>query len=200
VPDVWIAALLALGRVEEAQRVRWTEVTERLRIDHFRAYLDALPVADGETARQRAVVVALGHNDANAALEFLVDLPDTSAAETLAIKRTRDFDGRAYCQIKPLAERLEDSHPLAAGLLTRVMAEAILDARHSPTYHHAANYICQAEQLAARVSDWRGHESHIDFMARLHDVHRRKSAFWPALAAAERETGSFPRPGCQVPE
>ena len=49
-PDVRIAALLALGRVEEAQRARWTDVCERLRFDQFRAYLEALPVADREPA------------------------------------------------------------------------------------------------------------------------------------------------------
>ena len=76
-PDVRITALLALGRVEEAQRARWTDVCERLRIDQFRAYLEALPVVDREAARQRAVATALGHGDANAALEFLVGLPDT---------------------------------------------------------------------------------------------------------------------------
>ena len=49
-PDVRITALLALGRVEEAQRARWTDVCERLRFDQFRAYLEALPVADREPA------------------------------------------------------------------------------------------------------------------------------------------------------
>ncbi len=186
-PDVGIAALLALGQIDEAQRARWTEVTEHLRIEHFRTYLDGLPVVDHEAARQQAVAVAIGHGNANAALEFLIRLPDTSAAETLIVTRTRDIDGRAYALLKPLAEVLVDVYPLSATLLMRVLAEAILDAGNSPAYHHAARYICKAENLAGRVTDWRGHESHADFMARLRGTLRRKSAFWPALAAAEKQ-------------
>jgi hypothetical protein len=191
--DIRVAALLALDQTEEAQTVRWRQATEGLNIDHYRAFIAAEPASRHSAARNSASSAALAHSDAEGALEFLFHLPDLDAAERLVIDRYRDFDGAAYYTLQPLAARLENDRPLASALLYRILAEAILDARRSPAYHHAADYLCIAARLATRLADWHGHEHHDAFMDRLREVHRRKTAFWPALAAAEQNVS---RPAC----
>jgi len=191
--DIRVAALLALDQTEEAQTVRWRQATEGLNIDHYHAFIAAEPASRHSAARNSASSAALAHSDAEGALEFLFHLPDLDAAERLVIDRYRDFDGAAYYTLQPLAARLENDRPLASALLYRILAEAILDARRSPAYHHAADYLCIAARLATRLADWHGHEHHDAFMDRLREVHRRKTAFWPALAAAEQNVS---RPAC----
>ena len=184
--DVRIDALSALGRMEEARIVRWKETTEYLRLEHYRIYAEALAVDEREVVLQLAVAAAMVHNDIGAAIAFLLDLPDEAAAERLVVTRYPELDGRCYATLLPLADRLAERHPLASVLLYRVLAEAILDARRSPAYRHAAAYICIANRLSVRIVDWQGHEPPVAFMARIQDIHRRKSAFWPALANAEQ--------------
>lgn len=184
-----IDALLALGRPEEAQVIRWRQASEHLRLEAYRAFLQGRPDTEREEAHGRVVEAALANADACGALAFLIDLPNLEAAERLVVERLGAFDGRLYFTLVPLAARLEADRPLAAALLYHRLAEAVLDARRSAAYHHAADYVCTAARLAAAIADWRGHESHAAFMVRLRDVHRRKSAFWPALASAERVHG-----------
>ena len=193
--DVRIDALQALGHEEDARALRWAEATDHLRIGHYRVCAAALPAEDRQAAHEHAVAAAMAHDDALAALAFLLDLPDEAAAERLVTTRHHDLDGRSYGNLLPVAERLADRHPLAALLLYRVLAEAVLDGRRSPAYHHAANYICIANRLGSRIDNWQGHETQDAFIARIRDVHRRKSAFWPALERAEQGERQPSQPG-----
>jgi hypothetical protein len=72
------------------------------------------------------------------------------------------------------------AHTLAAILLERAATDGDLLDRLRLT-------------VATRLADWHGHEHHDAFMDRLREVHRRKTAFWPALAAAEQNVS---RPAC----
>src|SRR6516162_8859550 len=70
-----------LGRIEDAQAVRWSIFAASLSSDILAEYLGRLPeVAAGE-ARQRAITAARGHPDVDRALPLLADLAPDIAAE-----------------------------------------------------------------------------------------------------------------------
>src|SRR6516162_7258974 len=70
-----------LGRIEDAQAVRWSIFAASLSSDILAEYLGRLPeVAAGE-ARQRAIAAARGHRDLHRALQLLADLAPDVAAE-----------------------------------------------------------------------------------------------------------------------
>ncbi|CAK0770058.1 conserved hypothetical protein [uncultured Gammaproteobacteria bacterium] len=180
--DLRITALQRLNRTDEAQATRWLWFARTLSLAHFHAFIEALPESGREPARRRGVAAAERHDDVSTALSFLVVLREFEAAEGLILKRRGELDGRRYFALEPLAEQLAAARPLAALLLYRVMAEAVLIAAQSKAYHHAARYFRQAQRLARAVADWRGQERHETFLARLRTAHPRKRGFWSEVS------------------
>lgn len=124
-----------LGRTEDAQAVRWSIFVTSLSPD-LAEYLDRVAeVAAGE-ARQRAIAAARGHPDVHRALPLLADLAPDIAAD-LVHRRLGEIQGEVYFVARPVADRLAQTLPVAAILLYRAMADAVLRNGQSLAYDYA---------------------------------------------------------------
>jgi hypothetical protein len=170
-----------LGRTKDAQAVRWSIFAASLSSDILAEYLGRLPeVATGE-ARQRAIATARGHPDLHRALPLLADLAPDIAAE-LVYRRLGEIQGEVYFVLRPVADRLAETHPVVAILLYREMADAVLRHGQSPQYDQAVRDLIAAERLIPNVEDWLGHLSQEAYRRRVATEHRQKRAFWQRMA------------------
>ncbi len=165
--NIRIAALTALERQEDAQAVRWDWVAKKLSLEHFRDYVRHLSTETAQAATVRVTETAAQHEDVLAALQFLVGLGATAVAGQIILKRLPDIDGRWYHDLRPIAKQLATDQPLAAVVLYRVMAEAVLKEARSKHYSYAAKDVLSAGQIAEAVTDWKGHGDHAAFVNRL---------------------------------
>jgi len=174
-------ALEATGDRCGAQQWRWRCFTEALDADQLRAYLKRLPEFDDVEAERRAFAHARAFERVHAALAFLLSWPAPREAAKLVTERADELDGNRYELLTPAAETLGEKHPLAATLLRRAMIEFTLREKRTTRYGHAARHMRACEELAARVADFGGFETHAAFRQRLEAVHGRKLAFWSRL-------------------
>jgi len=186
-PDVsWesvrIDVLVALGRRDEAQSMRWRAFEQRLDADRLREFLRALPDFEDDLAEERALAHAASFASFGAALAFFHRWTAPARAEALVLARRREIDGNAYWLLGPAAEWLAGRHPLAASLLLRAMIEDTLDGAKAKRYGHAARHLLECASLAPAVGDFAGIEGHEAFVERLAARHRRKAAFWTRYA------------------
>jgi hypothetical protein len=73
---------------------------------------------------------------------------------------------------------LEAKHPLAATVLRRALIDFALERNRTKRYQHAARRLEECENLADRIEDFGGFESHDTYVKRLKAQHGRKSSFW----------------------
>ncbi|MCW2241787.1 DUF6880 family protein [Azospirillum canadense] len=179
--DLRIAALDALGRKDEAQRLRWTSFTETLDADHLRDFLKRLPDFEDFEAEEKAKEIARRFPDPHRALAFFVAWRDVHGAAQLVRERLEEFDGRDYRTLPAAAEALAGKHPVAATLLYRRMIESILGRASASQYGYAVRDVRHCESLAGQLPEDAGIESHDAFMARLRQEHGRKAKFWELL-------------------
>ena len=180
--DARIDALEALGRSDEAQRVRWGCFERSLSAPHLRAYLRRLPDFDDMEAEGKALDHVPGFRDGSEALSFLVSWPALSRASRLVFERLEDIDGADDEMLAPAADALSADHPLAATMVLRAMIESILSRGWSKYYKRAARCMLDCAGLSSRITDYGVHESHEAFEARLRRDHGRKESFWSLLA------------------
>lgn len=172
-----------LGRAEDAQAVRWSIFATSLSPDILAEYLGRLPeVARGE-ARQRAIAAAHGHRDLHRALQLLADLAPDVAAE-LVQRCLGEIQGQVYIVLRPVADRLAETHPVAAILLYRKMADTVLRRGQSLQYNHAVGDLVAAERLVPNVADWLGQLSQEAYRRQVTTEHRQKRAFWQKMERA----------------
>ncbi len=95
-----------------------------------------------------------------------------------------EFSGDAGFSLRPAAERLAPTHPLAAVLLHRLMADAVLARARSASYAGAVQDLVMAEAAAARVRDWRGFPTQDEYRLAVARQHRAKAAFWTRMQDA----------------
>jgi hypothetical protein len=174
----WIAALLATGRRDEAQRFRWARFEAHLDAAHLRAYLKALPEFEDVVAERRALDYALGFPHFTTALSFLIEWREPRYAARLVLERAAEIDGNLYFVLDPAAKALEGKQPLAAVLLRRAMIEDTLEDAKATRYRHAARHLLECRALEAGISDHGGFATHEAFVARLQARHGRKTGFW----------------------
>lgn len=176
--QAWVAALLAAGRVEEAQRFRWARFEARLDAGQLRAYLKALPDFEDVTAERKALDHALAFSHFEMALVFLVEWKALREAGRLVLGRSREIDGNLYFVLDPAAKALEGKEPLAAVLLRRAMIEDTLKGAKTTRYRHAARHLLECRSLEPDIVDHSRFETHEAFVARLRAHHGRQPGFW----------------------
>ena len=172
-----------LGRTEDAQAVRWSMFATSLSADILDEYLDRLPEDVIAEARQRAIATACRHPDVHQSLPLLSKLSPDIAAD-LVHKRLGEIRGEAYWVLRPVAERLKESHPVTAILLHRRMADAVLRRSQSQHYDHAVRDLVAAERLISNVEDWLGHPTQETYRQQVATQHRQKRAFWERMRRA----------------
>jgi hypothetical protein len=176
--DARMAALEALNRKEEAQTMRYACFEQHLSAEHLRAYLKRLPDFDDMDAEERALDHVAQDRRPLHALFFLVQWPAHERAAKLVLAKTKDMDGDRYEVLTPAAEAMAAKHPLAASLLLRAMIDFSLEAARSSRYKHAARHLADCEGLASQIQDFGRHPDHASYLAKLKQIHGRKSGFW----------------------
>ena len=152
--DVRLTVLEALGRWEEAQRLRREFALERLSIPHLRDYLRRLPDFEDEPACEAALDAVLAHPRGHAALQFLHRWPDRRRTARLILARPDQLFGGDETLLASVAEVLEASQPLAASVCWRVMVEFILETGQSNRYSRAVRHLASCRRLAATIESW----------------------------------------------
>ena len=180
--DARIDLLEALGRGEDAQRVRWDCFARALSAAHLRAYLKKLRNFDDVAAEHKALDHAQGFHDRLAALSFLVAWPAADRAARLVLEHAADWDGNRYDILTTAANALAARHPLAAALALRAIIDFTLAKARASRYQHAARHLRDCAGLSLAITDYHGHEPHGVYEARLRRDHGRKAAFWSKLA------------------
>lgn len=176
--DARIAVLEALGRNEEAQRVRWGCFERSLSAPHLRAYLKNLPDFDDIEAEEKALDHAERYRSRLGALSFLISWPCLDRAARLVIAHAADLDGDHYEILTPAAQALAAKHPLAATLVLRSMIDFTLGKSRASRYKHAARHFLECSSLASAVTDFGAFETHQAYETRLRRQHGRKPSFW----------------------
>ena len=176
--DARIDVLDALGRTEDAQRVRWSCFERSLSSVHLRAYLKRLPDFDDVEAEQTALDYAQRFRSRLGALSFLISWPALDRAAKLVTEPGADLDGDHYEILSPAADTLVAKYPLAATLVLRAMIDFTLSMARSSRYRHAARHLRECAALASMITDYQGHETHETYQTRLRQDQGRKPSFW----------------------
>lgn len=155
-----IAVLDAEGRDDEAMLSRWARFERLLTTDALRDILGRLHDFDDVEATDRAIAFATQAFDLDRALGFLMAWGAMrEAAETIAYRRS-ELSGRADA-IPLWASRLSSRYPLAAVLLLRARARALVSLSGSLHADGIQEALDEAEALAASLPD--DLETHADF-------------------------------------
>jgi len=169
-----------LGRTEDAQAVRWSMFATTLSAVILDEYLCRLPENVAAEARQRAIASACRHPDIHQALHLLAEISPNIAAD-LVHRRLGEIRGEAYWVLRPVADQLAENYQVAAILLYRRMADAVLRRGHSQHYDHAVRDLAAAERLVPNVEDWLGHPTQEAYRQQVATEHRQKRAFWERM-------------------
>jgi hypothetical protein len=152
--DTRLMVLEAMGRMEEAQQLRYGFALDRLSLPHLRDYLHRLPAFEDEPACEQALDLVLRHANAPAALEFLQRWPDRRRLAQLILERPDQLHGGEEDLLLKVVGVLEGSQPLAASVCLRLMVEFILETGQSNRYTRAVRYLERCRQLAATIESW----------------------------------------------
>lgn len=181
--DVYLDALQANGRQEEAQKARWADFGASLSVPRLRAFLKGLPDFDDVIAEDEAIALAMRFSNFHAALDFLVGWPNLAAANQLIIERHAEIKGGDHVLLDPVARRLEGGFPLAATLLLRAMIRNVLTYGIAGRYKAAAKHLLEVESLAPGIADFSEFQDHEAFMNEMRTAHGRKPGFRAELEA-----------------
>ena len=181
--DLRVEVLDRLGRVDDAQAVRWGVFLRTLSGTMLDAYLERVPAEVRPDVTEKAVTAAREHRDAYAALSLLSKLaPDAAAG--LVRRRLPELSGDVDIVLRPASERLAVGHPLAAVLLRRQMADAALARARTQTYDRVVQDLLAAEYMAVQVGDWQGVPAQNSYREAIARQHRAKTTFWTKMNAA----------------
>lgn len=179
-PDAWLAAEIAVleaeARTGEADEARWRVFERTLSPDQLRALLAKLPDFEDVVALDRAFELAAAHPDATKGLVFLMSWPALREAADLVIRRRGEIRG-AHDDMPLWAARLAARHPLAALLLVRARARALVSLGGGMT-EEVQGLIGEAESLAAVVGDDEGHDDHTSFVHELRALATPRHRGW----------------------
>ena len=146
-----IAVLEAEGDAAAADAARWVLFERTLSAETLRALLAKLPDFEDVVALDRAFAIAAAHGDLMRALAFLMAWPAHREAATLIAARRSELRG-AWNDLPQWAEQLSARHPVAALLLVRARAAALLRPGAGSTAE-VRRLIDEAEALAVGLND-----------------------------------------------
>ena len=176
-----IRILEALGRREEAQKLRWSWFEQRLDPQALRDHLAKLPDFEDDAALERAFAHAASREDPHDGLYFLTRWPRLDRAARMVLDRREEWRGQRWQWLVPAAEALEPDHPLAASLLYRALLDDILGRARSPAYGHGARQLAKLDALARQLEPGELVPDHATYRAALRKAHGRKSGFWSLI-------------------
>lgn len=174
--DAWSAAEIAVleaeGRWPEADEARWARFARTLSADNLRALLARLPDFEDVEALDRAFEMAAAHPDAMRGLAFLMAWPALREAAALAIDRAGEIRG-GHDDLPLWVGRLVGRHPLAALILVRARARALLMLGPDVT-EEVQTLISEAEGIWSMLGEDAPVPDHESFTTELKAGARRK--------------------------
>jgi len=179
-----IRILVALGRKNEAQDLRWRTFEAALDVEMLRDYVAHLGDFEEFDALERAFAYAVANPDQNHALGFFLEWPRLDLAARLVLGRCDTWAGQHYGLLLPAAEALEHDHPVAATILYRALLDDILTRARSQAYGHAARYLAKLDDLDTTDLAAKGLSGHEAYRAGLRRSHGRKTGFWSLVESS----------------
>ncbi len=179
-----IRILMALGRKDEAQDLRWQTFEAALDGDILRDYVAHLGDFEEFDALERAFACARTHPHRYRALGFFLAWPRLDLAARLVLDHRDSWAGQHYGMLLPAAEALEPDHPVAATVLYRALLDDILARARLPAYGHGARYFAKLDALGTDGHAAAGLTDHESYRAALRRSHGRKSGFWSIVEGA----------------
>jgi hypothetical protein len=143
--------LRALGRDDEARATLWQAFRSNLNGTALDQVLAMTPDEKRSSLMDEAYAAAEVYPNRLAAAKFLVERGQGVLASKLIDTRPEEYDGRYYDSLLELARSLQDKFPASAWTLYRALLLSILDEKRSKAYHHAAEYLAIARDLAERA-------------------------------------------------
>ena len=169
-----------LGRKEEQAEVAWRLFRRGRSEESLRELLAVIGAArrDSVIEQETRTIMATREFSPSDA-EFLVKAGRIDEAEAYVLDRVSQLNGAFYGDLLALAEPMaSEGRRLAATLLYRALLDSILERARAKAYHHGVDYLRELDRLACAIADWRGHEPHAEYRARLRTEHGRKKSFW----------------------
>ena len=179
----------ALGEAAAAQALRSRCFEAHLNADVLREHLKRLPDFEDMEAEERALALAAGHANTDAALVFLMGWPRHDLAADLVVARRDHWSGRDWYTLPQVADDLRHEHPLASTILYRALLDDILARARSKAYGHGARYLAALTELAPLTDPLRpeGLPDHAGYVAGLERDHARKTGFWGRVRQDDRQ-------------
>ncbi|WIY67959.1 hypothetical protein KB221_07470 [Aquidulcibacter paucihalophilus] len=178
--DAWstaeIVVLEAEGRAEEADEARWRVFERTLSADALRTLIAKLADFEDVVALDRAFALAAGHPDAMKGLSFLMNWPALREAADLIVVRRAQLRG-GHDDIPLWSSRLAVRYPLAAVLLTRARARALVTLGSGIT-EEVQGLIGEAEALAGGLDDDALVDDHASFVSELQTLASPRRRRW----------------------
>jgi hypothetical protein len=174
----YIACLLALGHVADAQDHRWSIFSETLQAQPLRDYLRLLPDFEDIEAEDAAKAQAMLFPDSTTALSFFLEWPDLAMAAQLVEARVQELDGDLPHILTPAAEALRGRYPLAATLLWRVMINQALREGRTNRYAAAADAVMECAAADSDIAEYGRFATHGAYLEQLRTRYKHKASFW----------------------
>ena len=171
-----IAVLEAEGRTEEADEARWRVFERTLSADELRALIAKLPDFEDVVALDRAFELAASHPDVMKGLTFLMNWPALREAAELVVARRAELRG-GHDDIPLWASRLAGRFPLAAVLLTRARARALVTLGSGIT-EEGQGLVGEAEALAGGLEEGELVDDHASFVSELQTLASPRRRRW----------------------
>ncbi|MCS6624707.1 hypothetical protein N0B44_17455 [Roseibacterium beibuensis] len=170
-----IAVLEAEGRTDEADAARWGMFERTLSPEILRTLVAKLADFEDVVALDRAFELAARHPDAMRGLGFLMNWSALREAADLIVARPNELQG-GHDEAPLWASRLAGRFPLAALLLTRATARALVSLGSGIT-EEVQGLIAEAEALANGLDDVPGGD-HAAFVNELHTLASPRRRRW----------------------
>lgn len=127
--------------------------------------------------KKRALDLALSYREIYSALHFLQEVEEYKLLGKLVKERVKDINGDFYYSLRPISDALKESDALAATLLYRKMAEAVLAKAKSKYYNYVTKDLVSCYQLSNKVEDWGEFVPHNEYISELLEEHKKKRSF-----------------------
>ena len=176
----------SLGNKEAQEEVAWRSFRRYRSESSFQTLLSVIGVGKSDDVIGQSVVEILAEKTLrNSDAMFLISAKRLDKVETYLMARKDQLNGDHYSSLLEYAEAMEsDRRYYAASIIYRKLTNSILGRGISKYYHHGARYLKKLDQLAPKVTDWRGDTEHAKYFATLKQEHSRKNAFWSQYASA----------------
>lgn len=182
--DLKIQALELDGNYKQAQEERLLWFSETLSPKLYGEILKAAKPDFKEAFQSDAVKKAFQFSEPHGALSFLVQIQEFEEAAKFVHARFNELNGRQYYTLRPAADVLQNTDPIAATILYRRMIDPVLDETKSKYYNYAAKDLVTCGVLNSKIENWGTLQNHEEYFKAVEIKHKRKVSFWSEYQSA----------------